>query len=144
MPEYLVDQILPHQEVHLIGGPSGSGKSTWALQTLVTEWQRGLDVLGHRSHPVPWVYVSGDRSYDSVLRTLARLHIKPDHLRTYSAVDHQVFDLAVVLRECRKLDPTPQLILCEGIASLMPKDASPNGYRDVAEYLTTLTAICKT
>src|SRR5258708_3308179 len=118
-PKYLIETILPAQEVHLIGGPSGSGKSTWVLQTLVLDWQNSKPVLGFKSHPVPWIYISADRSLASVHRTLERMHIDPMLLRIYSAVDEQCTDLCTIIEKCIKMEPQPRLLVIEGLQSLI-------------------------
>lgn len=73
-PEFLIEDILPANEVHLLGGSSGSGKTTLIFQTLAA-WQEGEPVFGHASHPVPYSYISLDRSRSSVTRTLQRLEL---------------------------------------------------------------------
>jgi hypothetical protein len=77
LSEYLVDQILPRREVHLLAGPSGAGKSRWLFDTILN-WQAGNPILGKKSYPCPWVYVSADRSHESVLRTLSGMGIPSD------------------------------------------------------------------
>jgi len=67
--DYLIDGILPKQEVHLLAGVTGAGKTTWLFHTLL-EWEKGLPVLGLTSHPVPWAYVAADRSIASAYRTM--------------------------------------------------------------------------
>lgn len=74
MSKFLVDVILPYHEVHLLGGPSGAGKTRWLMQQLLL-WELGEDFLGYHSHPAPWVYVAGDRSLESVERTLGGMGI---------------------------------------------------------------------
>lgn len=143
-PKYLIGTILPAQEVHLIGGPSGSGKSTWVLQTLVLDWQQGKDVLGFKSHPVPWVYISADRSLASVHRTLERMHIDPMLLRIYSAVDEHCTELSTIIETCIKMEPKPRLLVIEGLQSLLEgSERAQNSYKPVAKFLITLAAICK-
>lgn len=74
-PEFLIDEIMPANEVHLICGASGSGKTTWTFQEFLAEWQAGRSVSGHASHPVPYVYIALDRTRASVTRTLERLEL---------------------------------------------------------------------
>ena len=71
--EFLIDGILPANEVHLLGVSSGSGKTTFTFQVFLAQWQKGEPLFGHQSNPVPYVYVSLDRSRSSVTRTLERL-----------------------------------------------------------------------
>jgi hypothetical protein len=74
MSDFLIERLLPKREIHLLAGPSGAGKTTWLLGTLA-EWSLGNDVLGCKSYPEPWVYVSADRGVDSVARTLASMNL---------------------------------------------------------------------
>jgi RecA-family ATPase len=87
--EYLVEVIIPSNEIHLLAGPSGAGKTRWLLHTLL-EWEQGLDVLGFHSHPVPWVYVAADRSVISVQRTLLGMGIQPGLILAIPAWDKQM------------------------------------------------------
>src|SRR5215831_11507548 len=73
---FVVDQIFPAREVHLIAGPSGAGKTTFMFQ-LIDSWLGGGSVLGRKAHILPMCYVSCDRSRESVERTLDR--IQPEH-----------------------------------------------------------------
>ena len=111
MFDYLIEDLFPAFEVHLIGGPSGSGKSTWALQTFVLDWQHGRQVLDKQSYPVPWAYISVDRSHRSVIRTLKRMSIEPESLRIYSAVDHRHSEIEQILEHALKLEPRPEMLL---------------------------------
>jgi RecA-family ATPase len=93
---YLIEDLLPTHEVHLLAGPSGAGKTRWLFQMLL-EWQQGLPVLGKKSYPCEWVYVSGDRSRDSVTRTLGGMGIDPDKVPLVPAWDdhmgiNEIFD----------------------------------------------------
>lgn len=71
---FIVDDLFPRRALHLIAGASGAGKTIWVLETM-TAWAKGQDVLGHKSHPEPWAYVSGDRSEDDVWRKVDSLSI---------------------------------------------------------------------
>jgi RecA-family ATPase len=84
--EYLVDQLLPTKEVHLLAGPSGSGKTRWLFQTIL-DWQAGISILGKKSYPCPWIYIASDRSRVSVLRTLDGMGIPSDLIPMVNAWD---------------------------------------------------------
>ena len=138
---YLVDSIFKAGKVHLLGGPSGSGKSTWLLETIATEWSKGKPVLGYQSHPAPWVYISADRSTDSVLETMERIGIPESDVRIYSMTDsHSLLDISAAIRKCLELEPKPELVVIEGLASLMK--GSHNNYQHVARFLQSLGLIC--
>jgi hypothetical protein len=141
--EYLIDQILPRREVHLIAGPSGAGKSTWALQTLVEQWQVGKEVLGYKSFPVPWLYVSGDRSMESVERTLRRIGIPRSNINVFSCIDTRVFNIGSIIKKAMTAPVPPRFFFFEGFISLMLASGLKNEYKDVSWFLTGLTATCK-
>lgn len=142
--EYLVERIFPHTEIHLIGGPSGSGKTRWIFQTFIGEWQKGHPVLGHASYPRPWVYILGDRSRDDATETLTQLGYSLDDIRIHSAVDEGSIDLDKVIAKVGELNPKPELLIVEGLASLAASQCNNiNSYKDVARFLTILTRLCK-
>lgn len=84
MPKYLVDPILPTHEIHLVAGSSNVGKSRWLFNMLL-EWEQGKPVLGLPSTPVPWCYVTADRSLASVHRTFADMGISPHAINVIPA-----------------------------------------------------------
>lgn len=88
-PEYLIDVIMPAREIHLLGGSSGAGKSRWLFHSL-RQWQAGNPVLGHASHPVPWIYVASDRSLLSVERTLRSMGVDPQEIPVVPAWDKRM------------------------------------------------------
>jgi hypothetical protein len=80
----IVDILFPEEVIHLVAGPTGAGKSRWLLEWL-QDWQLGRDVLGYKSHPVPWLYVSGDRSEKEATATIASLGINPKSIPLFPA-----------------------------------------------------------
>jgi len=139
--KYLIDFLLKAGKVHLLGGPSGSGKSTWLLETLALEWSKSKPVLGYKSNPVPWVYISADRSTDSVLETMERIGIPEEDVRIYSMTDNNaLLDINSVILKCMLLTPKPELVVIEGMASLMK--GSHNNYQHVAKFLQVLGLAC--
>lgn len=143
-PKYLIDDILPSREVHLLGGPSGSGKSTWWFQ-VIPEWAEGKPVLGHTSHPTPWCYVSTDRSTEGVIRTLERLGIDPSTIPFISVVDEVNDSPTNYLDLALRAFPEAKLILLEGISSLVPVNSrqGDGGYRAVTRFLRILGRLCR-
>jgi hypothetical protein len=89
LSDYLIDKILPAGETHLLAGPTGAGKTRWLFQMLL-QWQAGLPVLGHRSHPVPWVYIAADRSISAAKRTLDDMQIDMKQINCIPAWDRQM------------------------------------------------------
>ncbi len=100
-PQFLIESWLPSCEVSLFGGPSGSGKSRLLFDTLL-RWQKGDTVFGKRSNPVPWVYISADRSRDSVYRTLDSMGINPKDIPLLPAWNLGVDDVNYLLDEIEK------------------------------------------
>lgn len=140
MADFLVDTILPTQEVHLIGGPSGSGKSTWLLQ-FIESWRAGKPLLGYPSHPEPFVYLSADRSDRSVRRIFERLKLTPEDFRFETAMSISSQSLILVLNELRRRHPDTTVFFIEGFQSFTPQHKM-NDYGIVANFLTTLLRYC--
>lgn len=142
-PEFLIDGILPANEVHLLGGSSGSGKTTLVFQTLA-DWQQGKPVFGHESHPVPYCYVSLDRSRSSVTRTLERLGLQSDITRLVCQEDisEDSTTVSAVIKDALKRFPDSKLIVIEGF-QLLAGDQG-NKYTSVAKSLKSAARICST
>src|SRR5262245_1348737 len=70
-PLFLIDQILPTQAVHLVSGPSGVGKTTFLLQ-LLNDWNASKDVLGHKSFPGPFCFISCARGAEEARSIVSR------------------------------------------------------------------------
>lgn len=139
-PEFLIEGILPAREVHLLGGSSGSGKTTFLFQILA-DWQEGLPVLGHDSHPVPYAYISIDRSRTSVTRTLERIGLQDRITRVICREDLPVHvSLATVLERARELLPDSQVFFIEGFQTLVGDKG--NSYTPVAALLQATTTYC--
>lgn len=142
VPEFLIEGILPANEVHLLGGSSGSGKTTFAFQVFLANWQQGKPFFEHASHPVPYVYASLDRSRSSVQRTLQRLNLQSEIARIVSQEDipEEATAPVVTLKEILKHYPDSRLLIIEGI-QLLAGDRG-NGYVSVARVLKTLARFC--
>lgn len=119
VPEYLIDKILPSQEIHLLGGPSGAGKTRFLFHTLL-QWQAGLPILGYKSRPVPWVYVASDRSEQSVYRTLDDLGIEHTRIPIIPAWDEQL-TLNQILGEAGERQA--KLVVIEGFGGFVEPPA---------------------
>ncbi len=136
---YLVDQIFPTKEIHIIAGASGVGKTTWAFQFL-DEWSQGIPVFGYKSNPCPMVYVSCDRSEQSVGITLDRVgvpHPKFVDARGVSRHGEKAFE--EVLYTCRTLEPNVRLIFIEAFSLLVPQVSFKDSYRTTGQFLSELS-----
>lgn len=127
--EWIVDTIFPAGAMHLIGGPSGVGKTTWLFQMLY-QWDQGLPLFGeYRSNPVPWVYISCDRSMRETTQTLARLGYSHWKFEAY-ALEDLIYDSKT--KKCKLPDftsdvlerfPYAKLIVVEGLQAVMPDNS---------------------
>lgn len=121
---YIVDTIFPAGSIHVISGPSGSGKTTW-LMDMLRKWSQGQDVLGYKSNPCPWVYVSCDRSLLETDSTMRRLGLGDWRAPMHAIEDVMgqnevgVLDTPSIF-EIEKRFPHAQLIVIEGLQSLLP------------------------
>ena len=136
MTEYIVEAILPAKEVHLFGGPSGAGKTRWLLHTLL-EWEQGMDVLGFRSNPVPWVYIAADRSVASVQRTLLGMGIQPGLILAVDAWDKQMGINEIM---DRIVGSQAKLIVWESFGSFVEE---PVNGRTVKSFLNRMSRFCR-
>jgi len=133
---YIVEVILPSGEVHLLGGPSGAGKTRWLLHNLLL-WEQGEPFLGHRSHPVPWVYVAADRSIASVRDTLTGMGIDPKRIEIIKAWDqgmsiNAILD-AITLSKAK-------LVVWESFGSFIDP---PGQGKQVKEFLARISKFCR-
>lgn len=140
-PEFLIKDILPANEVHLLGGSSGSGKTTLVFQVLA-DWQADKPIFGHESYPVPYCYISLDRSRSSVSRTLQRLGLQSEITRLVCQEDiaEDSVTVSMVVKDALKRFPDSKLIVIEGF-QLLAGDQG-NKYTSVARALKSAARIC--
>lgn len=141
-PEFLIEGILPANEVHLLGGSSGSGKTTFMFQILLAEWQEGKPIFDHLSHPVPYAYVSLDRSRSSVVRTLERLGLSKTITRLVCQEDlpEDAMSVEAVVKGAIKVYHDAKLIVIEGF-QLLAGDGTGR-YTSVARTLKKAARLC--
>jgi AAA domain len=120
-----------------MAGPTGAGKTTWLFDMLM-RWEKGQDVLGCRSHPVPWFYVAGDRSIDGMNRTLDRMRIPRDQFPTLAAWDQQM-TFQQIMGAVKDADA--KLAIIEGFGQYVD---SPGHTQQVRNFLQSACNICKT
>jgi AAA domain-containing protein len=141
--EFLIDGILPANEVHLIGGASGTGKSRFLLQHVLAPFIHREPVLGHEVHPVPYAYVSLDRSYPSLLRTLESLDLlgQIDNIVTMDALGNEELNVPTIVKKTLELYPTTKFLIIEGF-QLIGGDDSRAGYNKIGKALRQATMLC--
>lgn len=139
--EYIIQDILAVKEVSLFGGPSGASKTTLVWQIIVN-WSAGESVFGHASYPLPYAYISVDRSERSVRRTLRRMEINTEAVPIMSAVDMSLTTLEGVLKAASGRFPGARVFFIDGFASLTP-EGKINDYNTVAAFLASATRNCE-
>ena len=144
-PEYLIDDILPSGEVHLLGGPSGGGKTTWLFQMLM-DWSAGRPIFGKASHPVPYIYISTDRSKRGVKRTLKRMGLREDAIPFVSTITDDLGNIEAIINLFIEKRPEIRLLVIEGLTGLLPPTTgkgSDGGFTHVRRFLTHLSHLCE-
>lgn len=133
----LIEDILTPNRVHLLGGASDVGKTRWLLPMLM-DWEKGRDVLGRKSHPVPWAYISGDRIQLEVHETLTKLGIPIAAVRVIPASGFHHKDWLAAFQAAAELRPVPQLLVVEGFSQM----AGDKRF-EVYEFLEDMLAWCQ-
>lgn len=133
-PEYIIEDLLPSSQVHLIGGPSGSGKTTLMFQ-MYQALATGADFLGRKTRPVKFAYISGDRPERSVKETQGRVGVD---FPVYSLVDHDQIGGNLTEEIFPKLTKfygyKPNFVYIDGFTALVPGNEL-NNYGVVAKWL---------
>lgn len=141
--DFLIDGILPANEVHLIGGASGTGKSRFLLQHVLAPFIAASPVLGHAVHPVPYAYVSLDRSYPSLLRTLESLDLlgQIDNIVTMDSLGNEEINVPSIVTKTLDLYKGTKFVTVEGF-QLIGGDDSKAGYNKIGKALRQATMLC--
>lgn len=134
IPPYLIDGILPTQEVNLLAGVSDAGKTRWLFHWIL-DWADGKKVLGYKTTPVPWVYVSGDRTERNAIRTLQCMGVDPDRIPLIPAFGAQEKSRDKIMEEIAKRGA--QFAIIEAFQSLV--DAPGHGHQ-VKSFLSKMSA----
>jgi AAA domain len=135
---YLIEGMIPANQVHLLGGPSGGGKTTLAFQML-NALISGEPFLGRWTKPVNVAYVSGDRPAESVLETQDRCGVS---FPIFSAVDENLVGEDLITKIFPRLTATcggerPDVIYIDGFTAFVP-GGYLNNYAIVAKWLASL------
>lgn len=135
-PPYLIDNIMPSLEVHLLAGASDAGKTRWLLH-FIPDWAAGNAILGQVSHPVPWMYVSADRTERGFHRTCSKMSINPasiPYLPAFGANRKSMREIIGCAAAARV-----ELLVIDGLQKFVEP---PHGMPQVQEFLETLSAYC--
>lgn len=131
---FLIDKILPENEVHILTGPSGAGKTTlWAQ--IAQRWSQGEPIWGHRSYPAPWVYIALDRSMPETESRLLAAGLDLDGLDFHSLDDVEVIHIPHLQQLIR---PEHKLIVIEASQRLVTERGEGNDYGSVAKLTARL------
>ena len=137
--KYIIDQLLPTGEVHIIAGSSGAGKTTWLMQMLQM-WSMGEPILDQESFPCSWAYIACDRGLQSVKTTMERVGVSFPGVYVDSMVDNVNLDTLDRVLE-RIAYKKIELLVLDGIGSVVP-NGKLNDYDTVANFLKGLTRWC--
>lgn len=144
-PDYLISQIMPAREVHLLAGPSGVGKSN-LLSYILPTWLEEGELWGFRCHPPARgqgaIVVSCDRSEESIQRNLDRHGLTKPWPFVAARMIPGDDRLKSVMDWVRSHHPEVRLLVVEGIARLVP-EGKISDYAIVAEFLERAQFYCK-
>ena len=136
MSDFLIQDVFPSRRVHLIGGASNVGKTRWILPTMV-DWSKGKPIMGFKSFPVPWAYVSGDRLLIEAQETIKGLGINLADIPIIPAFGQHNKTCPQVLVEAAKMGI--QMLVWEGFGDLPP---DPQRRMQIREFLGKVSAYC--
>jgi hypothetical protein len=150
--DYIVDQIFPSNEVHIIAGPSGSGKTRMLHQEFIPRLVAGSDVWGHQCRkPRKCVYFSLDRSIASIADTLRQMKLAPAATILSAINDDIPLDIDSMYHIAEQYVPGVEVFIIESFLRLfrvaddkktMLQPGNINDYLQVSDFLTTLTRKC--
>jgi RecA-family ATPase len=141
--EWLIKDILPANELHIVAGPSGAGKTRWLAQAF-EQWSKGQPVQGHESYPRPFVYVCRDRGNEDMEETLRGVGVDLVAFPYYSLLDAEtkvetVEELIVSLQERR---PELKVFIIDGLAMMAPDNFRGIDYQSVSKFACALSRLC--
>jgi hypothetical protein len=144
---YIIDKIFTSKRVHMLAGPSGVNKTSWLLP-MIHDWYEGKDVMGFKSNPVPYLYVSCDRPLDGVGEVLERLGLEKWDLHCHSLGSiRRQFKLGSTRKlsifDLTELFPYVKVFFIEGIASLKGMSKNPNDYAENMQYWSEVGHMCE-
>lgn len=102
---------------------------------MLLRWEAGEPIFGFPSHPVPWLYVVGDRSQRETLNTITSLGINPSRIPLLPAFA-PLLTTSAVLDEAEKRNA--QLLVWEGFGNFC---TDGNNSHTVHRWLSGMTEI---
>lgn len=138
--EYLVDGLLPMNEVHVIAGETGAGKSTWLFDNFISPWQHEQAVLGRRSHWYPYVVFVNDRTKAGMIRMLQRLKLNPRQFPIESTITGDDLTLFQKIEKFHDANQALKVVFIEGL-HVGQKDG--NDYGESSQVMQKLNALCQ-
>lgn len=105
---WVIDDIMPGGEIHLLAGHSGVGKST-LLASMLRAVRDGGVFMGYKVHRTPYLYIACDCSEKSLQRRLDRLGLREEEAYAYS-----------IEGIGRKFDLNPQALTIEVLPGYFP------------------------
>jgi len=140
--EHVIPDLMPANELHLIGGASGSGKTTLAFQ-LMQIMHVGGEWLGKMIEPQKSIYIACDRSKDCTKRTMTRVGMPFDMVPMYGMADSPSFtDIVAFMIKAMAEHPDTKIIWIDGLASKVP-GGKLNDYDTISRWLLSLTHFAK-
>lgn len=141
--KWIVEKIFPARRIHILAGASGSNKTTYLLQHLF-EWEKGRPLHGYSSFPVPWVYVTCDRSREETEETFTRMGIDLNAINTVYLLDEKYRDVRTIetlFSRLTKEFPDARLYVIDAFYTLTP-GGKYNDNATVNDFLRTIVRLC--
>ncbi len=135
--QYLIEGILPKHKLNIVAGPSGAGKTTF-LFNMIRDWSQGIDVLGHKSNPEPYIYIALDRAADETEARIIAAGLDPE-LVPHLSILKNGGNLAHVMSQ---IPPGPCTVFIDGFARLCP-GGKVSDYKVVGDFCSELTEMCE-
>lgn len=143
--EYLIADILPAGEIHLLAGPSGAGKTTLLMQ-MIKDYLEGKPVFGYQTFPGQVFYVSCDRTLNEQKRVMDRTQTSWGSFEV--AVLSQIVPkntsptIEAILRHVKAHQPLTKLLVVDGFATLTPSGKYMD-YSTVSVWLRHCQDLCQ-
>ena len=131
--KYFVDDLFPCLHTSLICGPSGAGKSRWLL-AMIADWLEGKPILGHKSNPMRYGYISCDRPSADTHELIEDMGLNErlKHMKIVSLMDNNnSFDYVDI--PLKHFQPgTVDVLFIESFQALMPQGELNNYWKVLA------------